>query len=99
MTAWSRALLALLIAAGGAAVLGLLMLMPITFGEHGEQSCGNALVTHLDRWENNAEGDFRDRAERACNRGRVSRVVAAVPVTLATIGGVVILSRRRGGSA
>jgi hypothetical protein len=82
-------------AAAGVVAVALLLLTPVHIGEHGDESCGSALVMNLDRWQNNSDGNYRDRAQRACTGERMIRIGAAIPVTLVTVGLVAYLVPRR----
>ncbi|WFE58874.1 hypothetical protein [Micromonospora sp. WMMD712] len=86
----------------GAAAVALLLIVPIRIlgpGDHERQSCGNTLQTDLDRWRGPSDGDYWEKAYRACNSERIDRIGQAVGVVSLTVLAVTLLTaraRRRG---
>ncbi|MFF3853019.1 hypothetical protein [Micromonospora sp. NPDC002575] len=81
----------------GAAVVALLLIVPIHIlgpGDHEQQSCGNVLQTDLSRWRGPSDGDYWERAYRACNSERIDRIGQAVGVVSLTVLAVTLLTAR-----
>jgi hypothetical protein len=75
------------VAVAGLAVVAFLLLWPISTlgpGDHETKSCGNALSLDLSRWRVPSDGDYWERAYRACTTQRVDRLAECVAVVSLT---------------
>jgi hypothetical protein len=85
------------IAIAGAVVAVVLLLLPIWIlgpGDHETKSCGNALSMNLDRWRNVPDGNYWDRAHRACTTQRIDRVAWALLVVTVTASTAAVAAAR-----
>jgi len=83
----------------GGAIVATLLLVPLRLddGEGTMHQCGTMFSTDVSQWQNNGDGNYRDRAYRACSQERHDRLMSIAFVGLATaaVAVTVLVTKRK----